>query len=83
MYPYVNLVTLPSIFLNRTSQRIQPTGKVLANCQAFGIKRQSCITFGNRFGQFLEYFRTRFAVDVLTLAVNLVLTDPPTITTRH
>jgi hypothetical protein len=55
--------------------------KILANCQPFRIEDQPRVTFGYRCGQLSGYFSAGLAGDVPTLAVDLVLTNPPSITT--
>lgn len=46
-----------------------------------GDHGRTLTAFGYRFGQLLGYFGANLAGDVPAFAVDLILTDPPTITT--
>src|SRR5215204_4504174 len=63
----------------RAVYRVQPTVQVFSQGKVLGIEDQTRITFSDSLGQLSGYFFPGLPIDVPAFAVDLVLTNPPTI----
>lgn len=80
--PYVYLMVLPGVRLDRIPHGIELTCKVLPHRQPFRVERYNGVAFCYRFGQPLGYFGASLAGHVPTLTVDLVLAGAPPVSTN-